>query len=150
MLSIGTGIDGSSGLYFSLNGGPEVKLFDIDTSKLEAAALPGGMLDLNGLLTELSSEFSGTINELAGQQIVQPGQAAGLLSPIVPSPAAIPAPSSTSGSSRSSRRGGQGRPGVCLCGRRRSHAAGWAWAQAMIFRDPWIGSPPSVTSSGTQ
>ncbi len=90
VLSIGTGTDGSSGLYFSLNGGPEIKLFDIDTAKLEAAALPNGTLDLNGLLTELSSELSGTINELAGQQIVQPGQAAGVLSAIVPSSAAVP------------------------------------------------------------
>jgi hypothetical protein len=90
VLSIGTGTDGSSGLYFSLNGGPEIKLFDVDTAKLEAAALPGGVLDLNGLLTELSSELSGTINELAGQQIVQPGQAAGLLSAILPSSAAVP------------------------------------------------------------
>jgi hypothetical protein len=90
VLSIGTGTDGSSGLYFSLNGGPEIKLFDIDTAKLEAAALPGGVLDLNGLLTELSSELSGTINGLAGQQIVQPGQAAGLLSAILPSSAAGP------------------------------------------------------------
>jgi hypothetical protein len=85
VLSIGTGTDGSSGLYMSLNGGPEVKMFDIDTSKLVAAALPDGQLDVNGLLTEVSSELSGTINELAGQQIVQPGQAAGLLSLIVPS-----------------------------------------------------------------
>ncbi|HEX3975187.1 MAG TPA: hypothetical protein VHW96_02935 [Solirubrobacteraceae bacterium] len=90
VLSIGTGTDGSSGLYFSLNGGPEIKLFDIDTATLEAAALPGGVLDLNGLLTELSSELSGTLNELAGQQIVQPGQAVGLLSAILPSSAAVP------------------------------------------------------------
>ena len=90
VLSIGTGTDGSSGLFFSLDGGPEVKLFDIDTAKLEAAALPGGALDLNGLLAELSSELSGTINELAGQQIAPPGQAVGLLSTIVPSSAAVP------------------------------------------------------------
>jgi hypothetical protein len=90
VLTIGTGTDGSSGLSFSINGGPEVKLFDIDTAKLEAAALPGGVLDLNGLLAELSSELSGTINQLAGQQIVAPGQAVGLLSTIVPSSAAAP------------------------------------------------------------
>jgi hypothetical protein len=90
VLSIGTGTDGSSGLFFSLNGGPEVKLFDIDTAKLEAAALPGGMLDLNGLVAELTSELSGTINQLAGQQIVVPGQLAGVLSTIVPSSAAVP------------------------------------------------------------
>ena len=90
VLTIGTGTDGSAGLSFSVNGGPEVKLFDLDTAKLEAAALPGGVLDLNGLVAELTSELSGTINGLAGQQIVSPGQAAGLLSTIVPSPAAAP------------------------------------------------------------
>ena len=116
VLSIGTGTDGSSGLYFSLNGGPEIKLFDIDTAKLEAAALPNGTLDLNGLLTELSSELSGTINELAGQQIVQPGQAAGVLSAIVPSSAASPARSGTSRfiTGRISPGRPKGRPGVCL------------------------------------
>jgi hypothetical protein len=87
VLSIGTGIDGSSGLYFSLNGGPEVKLFDIDTSKLEAAATPNGQLDLNGLLTELSGELAGTINQLAGRPVVQTGQVAGGLTLIVPSSA---------------------------------------------------------------
>ncbi|MGZ6378818.1 MAG: hypothetical protein ACXVE7_15235 [Solirubrobacteraceae bacterium] len=85
VLSVGTGIDGSSGLYFSLNGGPEVKLFDIDTAKLEAAATPSGQLDLNGLVTELSSELAGTINQLAGQPVVQTGQVAGGLTLIVPS-----------------------------------------------------------------
>jgi len=90
VLSIGTGIDGSSGLYMSINGGPEVKAFDIDTSKLEAAALPGGVLDLSGLGTELSNELAGTINQLAGRQVVTPGQAAGLLNLIVPSSAAVP------------------------------------------------------------
>ena len=88
VLSIGTGIDGSSGLYFSLNGGPEVKLFDVDTSALEAAATPNGQLDLNGLLTELSGELAGTINTLAGKQVVQTGQVAGGLTVIVPSPSA--------------------------------------------------------------
>ena len=87
VLQIGTGTDGSSGLFLSINGGPEVKAFDIDTNKLVAAALPDGALDLNGLVVELSSELSGTINNLAGQQIVAPGQAAGLLSLIVPSSA---------------------------------------------------------------
>src|SRR6202012_3205041 len=70
VLQIGTGLDGSSGLYLSINGGPEVKAFDIDTSKLLAAALPNGTLDLNGLVVELSDELAGTINGLAGQQIV--------------------------------------------------------------------------------
>jgi hypothetical protein len=87
VLQIGTGVDGSSGLYLSINGGPEVKAFHIDTNKLLAAALPNGALDLNGLGIELSNELAGTINNLAGQQIVAPGQAAGLLSLIVPSSA---------------------------------------------------------------
>src|SRR6185312_13164993 len=90
VLQIGTGTDGSSGLYVSINGGPEVKAFDIDTNKLLAAALPNGTLDINGLVTELSNELAGTINQLAGQQIASPGQAAGLLSVIVPSSAALP------------------------------------------------------------
>jgi hypothetical protein len=90
VLEIGTGLDGSSGLYVSINGGPQVKAFDIDTNKLLAAALPNGTLDLNGLLTELSGGLSGTLNALAGQQIVQPGQAAGLLSAILPSSTALP------------------------------------------------------------
>ena len=89
VLSIGTGIDGSSGLYVSVDGGPEVKAFDIDTSKLEAAALPNGMLYLTGLTTELSNELAGTMNQLAGQQIVAPGQAAGILNLIIPSSAAV-------------------------------------------------------------
>jgi hypothetical protein len=88
VLSIGTGIDGSSGLYFSVDGGPELKLFDIDTAQLEAAATPNGELDLNGLLAEVSGEFAGTINQLAGRQAVQPGQVAGGLTLIVPSGAA--------------------------------------------------------------
>jgi len=87
VLQVGTGTDGSSGLYLSITGGPEVKAFDIDTDKLVAAALPNGTLDLNGLVAELSNELAGTINGLAGQQIVAPGQAAGLLSLIVPSSA---------------------------------------------------------------
>lgn len=88
VLSIGTGADGSSGLYFSVTGGPEVKLFDIDTAKLEAAGTPNGQLDLNGLLAELSTELAGTINQLAGQPVVQPGQVVGGLTLIVPSAAA--------------------------------------------------------------
>jgi hypothetical protein len=87
VLEIGTGTDGSSGLFLSINGGPEVKAFDIDTSKLLAAALPNGTLDLNGLGLELSSELAATINQLAGTQIVSPGQSAGLLNVIVPSSA---------------------------------------------------------------
>jgi hypothetical protein len=89
MLTIGTGIDGSS-LSFSVNGGPQVKLFNIDTAKLEAAATPNGQLDLSGLSAELSSEGAATINQIAGQQIVKPGQLAGGLTVIVPSSSASP------------------------------------------------------------
>ncbi|MFZ1992628.1 MAG: hypothetical protein WAU75_00855 [Solirubrobacteraceae bacterium] len=90
VLTIGTGTDGSSGLSFSVNGGPAVKMFDVDTTALQAAALPNGTLDLNGLTTTLSAQGAATINQLAGKQIVQPGQATGLLSAILPSSAAIP------------------------------------------------------------
>ena len=42
-LTLGTGTEGSS-LSASLNGGPEIKLFDIDTTKLLQAATPNGGL----------------------------------------------------------------------------------------------------------
>jgi len=48
------------------------------------------VLDLSGLGTELSNELASTINQLAGRQVVTPGQAAGLLNLIVPSSAAVP------------------------------------------------------------
>jgi hypothetical protein len=53
-LTLGTGTEGSS-LSFEMNGGPEVKLFDIDTPQLEQAATPDGTLDLHGRMATLSS-----------------------------------------------------------------------------------------------
>jgi hypothetical protein len=44
-ITLGTDTEGSS-LSFEVNGGPEVKLFDLDTSKLVQSALPNGTLDL--------------------------------------------------------------------------------------------------------
>lgn len=82
-LTLGTGTDGSS-LSFSVNGGPDVKLFDIDTSKLVTSAVGNGELSLSGLTAELSQEGSDTINQLAGKNVVQPEEVVGGLSVIVP------------------------------------------------------------------
>jgi hypothetical protein len=83
MLTLGTGTEGSS-LSFRLNGGPEAKLFDIDTSQLEQAATPNGSIDLQGLLATLSSEGSSTLNTLLGQNVFTTGQPVGGLSVILP------------------------------------------------------------------
>jgi hypothetical protein len=85
MLTLGTGTEGSS-LSFQLNGGPEVKLFDIDTSKLTQAATPNGQIDLQGLLATLSSEGSSTLTTLLGQNVFTTGQPVGGLSVILPQP----------------------------------------------------------------
>jgi hypothetical protein len=85
-LTLGTGTEGSS-LAFSVNGGPAVKLFDIDTSKLEQAATPNGTLDLNGMLAELSSEGASTLNQLLGTTAFTTGQPVGGLTVILPAAA---------------------------------------------------------------
>jgi hypothetical protein len=85
-LTLGTGTEGSS-LAFSINGGPEIKLFDIDTSQLEQAATPNGTLDLNGLLATLSSEGASSLNELLGQNVFTTGQPVGGVSVILPAAA---------------------------------------------------------------
>lgn len=85
VLTLGTGTEGS-GLSFSVNGGPEVKLLDIDTSALEQSATSNGDLSLSGLTAALSSQGAATINQLAGKQIVAPSQTVGGLTVIVPSP----------------------------------------------------------------
>jgi hypothetical protein len=85
-LTLGTGTEGSS-LAFSINGGPQVKLFDIDTSKLEQAATPDGTLDLNGLLATLSSEGASTFNKLLGTNVFTTGQPVGGVSVILPAAA---------------------------------------------------------------
>ncbi|HUA05699.1 MAG TPA: hypothetical protein VMB27_17455 [Solirubrobacteraceae bacterium] len=85
-LTLGTGTEGSS-LSFQVNGGPEVKLFDIDTSQLEQAATPDGSLDLNGLLATLSSEGASTLNTILGQNVFTTGQPVGGISVILPAAA---------------------------------------------------------------
>ncbi len=86
-LTLGTGTEGSS-LSFSLNGGPELKLFDIDTSQLEQAATSNGELDLSGLLASLSSEGAATLDTLLGQNVFTAGQPVGGISLILPAAAA--------------------------------------------------------------
>ncbi len=85
-LTLGTGTEGSS-LSFQLNGGPEVKLFDIDTSQLEQAATPNGSLDLNGLLATLSSEGASTLNTVLGRNVFTTGEPVGGVSVILPTAA---------------------------------------------------------------
>ena len=86
-LTLGTGTEGSS-LSFEMNGGPEVKLFDIDTSQLEQAATPDGTLDLNGLLATLSSEGASSLNTILGTNAFTTGEPVGGVSVILPAAAA--------------------------------------------------------------
>jgi hypothetical protein len=88
-LTLGTGTEGSS-LSFQVNGGPEVKLFDIDTSQLAQSALPNGTIDLQGLLAKLSSEGAASLNTLAGQNVFTTGQPVGGLSVILPASSPTP------------------------------------------------------------
>lgn len=89
VLTLGTGTEGST-LSFSLNGGPDIKLLDIDTDKLLAAATPNGELDLSGLTAELSTEGADSLNELLGTNAFQPQQLVGGLTIIAPSGSAAP------------------------------------------------------------
>jgi hypothetical protein len=82
-LSLGTGTEGSS-LSFAVDGGPEVKLFDVDTSTLEQSTTANGDLSLTGLTAAVSSQGAATLNALAGEDILAPAQAAGGLTVIVP------------------------------------------------------------------
>lgn len=82
-LTLGTGTEGSS-LSFQLNGGPRVKLFEIDTSQLEQAATPNGSLDLSGLEATLSSEGASTLNTVLGQNVFTTGEPVGGVSLILP------------------------------------------------------------------
>lgn len=84
-LTLGTGTEGSS-LSASVNGGPEIKLFDIDTTKLLQAATPAGGLSLSGLLAELSSEGAATLNQALGTNAFTTGQPIGGLTIILPHP----------------------------------------------------------------
>lgn len=83
VLTLGTGTDGSS-LSVSLNGGPEIKLLDIDTSKLLQSATPDGGLSLQGLLAELSSEGAASLNQVLGTNAFTTGQPIAGLSVILP------------------------------------------------------------------
>ena len=82
-LTLGTGTEGSS-LSASLNGGPEIKLFDIDTTKLLQAATPDGGLSLSGLLAELSSEGAATLNQALGTNAFTTGQPIAGLTIVLP------------------------------------------------------------------
>jgi hypothetical protein len=82
-LTLGTGT-GNSGLSFAVDGGPEVKVFDIDTSQLEQSTTADGDLSLTGLTATLSSQGASTLNMLAGRTIVTPEEVVGGLTVIVP------------------------------------------------------------------
>ncbi|MGB8874826.1 MAG: hypothetical protein WCD11_00835 [Solirubrobacteraceae bacterium] len=82
-LTLGTGSEGSS-LSFSVNGQPDVRLFDIDTDQLEESALPNGTLDLQNLLATLSSEGASTLNTALRTDAFTTGQPVGGLTLIVP------------------------------------------------------------------
>jgi hypothetical protein len=83
VLTLGTGTDGSS-LSVSLDGGPEVKLLSLDTSKLVQSATPDGGLSLQGLTGELSSEGAASLNQLLGTNAFTTGQPIAGLSVILP------------------------------------------------------------------
>jgi hypothetical protein len=84
-VTLGTGTEGSS-LSFQVNGGPEVKLFDLDTTKLTQSALPNGTLDLQNLLATLSSEGATSLNTALGRNLFTTGQPVGGVTLIVPNP----------------------------------------------------------------
>lgn len=84
-LTLGTGTEGSS-LSFQVNGGPEVKLFDLDTTKLLQSALPNGTLDLQNLLATLSSEGAASLNAALGRNLFTTAQPVGGVTLIVPNP----------------------------------------------------------------
>ena len=75
-LTLGTGTEGST-LSFSLNGGPELKLLDIDTSQLVASATPNGGLDVKGLLATLSAQGASSLNKALGTDAFTTGQPIG-------------------------------------------------------------------------
>jgi hypothetical protein len=84
-VTLGTGTEGSS-LSFQVNGGPEVKLFNLDTSQLVQSALPNGTLDLKGLLATLSSQGASSLNTALGKNLFTTGQPVGGVTLIVPTP----------------------------------------------------------------
>jgi hypothetical protein len=82
-LTLGTGTEGSS-LSFDINGGPQAKLLDINTSALEQSTTANGQLSLTGLIATVSSQGAATLNALTGKDIVTPAQTAGRLTVIAP------------------------------------------------------------------
>jgi hypothetical protein len=82
-LTLGTGAEGSS-LSFQVNGGPEVKLFNIDTSQLVQSTLPNGTLDLKGMLATLSTEGASSLNTALGQNVFTTAAPVAGLTVIVP------------------------------------------------------------------
>jgi hypothetical protein len=82
-LTLATGTQGST-LSASLNGGPVIKLFDIDTSQLLQSATANGGLDLSGLSATLSSQGASSLNRLLGTQAFTTAQPIGGLTVIVP------------------------------------------------------------------
>jgi hypothetical protein len=82
-LTLGTGTDGST-LSVSVNGGPAIKLLDIDTSQLVASATPDGGLSVTGLLATLSSEGASSLNKLLGTDAFTTGQPIGGITIILP------------------------------------------------------------------
>jgi hypothetical protein len=83
-VTLGTGTEGSS-LSFAING-VEVKLFDLDTTRLLQSALPNGTLNLQNLLATLSSEGAASLNTALGRNLFTTGQPVGGVTLIVPNP----------------------------------------------------------------
>jgi hypothetical protein len=69
----------------SINGGPEVKVLDLDTSQMLAAATPNGGLSLQGLLATLSPQAASSLNKLLGTNAFKTGQPIGGLTLVLPS-----------------------------------------------------------------
>jgi ribosomal protein L21 len=82
-LTLGTGAEGSS-LSASVDGGPVIKVFDIDTSQLVQSATPSGGLDLNGLLATLSPQAASSLNKLLGTNAFTTAAPIGGLTIVVP------------------------------------------------------------------
>jgi hypothetical protein len=85
-LTLGTGTEGSS-LSFSVDGGPEVKAFSVDTSQIENSTTSNGSLDLKDLLATVSTEGAASLNTALGTDAFTTGQPIGGLTVIVPAKA---------------------------------------------------------------
>jgi hypothetical protein len=82
-LTLGTGTEGSA-LSFSVNGGPEAKVFSLDTSQLQKSLTSNGSLDLKGLLATLSTEGAASLNSALGTNAFTTGEPVGGLTVILP------------------------------------------------------------------